>query len=184
MNVNLRYVSLRSIIFDYTHTIAVSTARQNEKQEVKTMAIAVALSTIDRLSLATSTRMGAIAAVSNPQIQAWADAMDAVILGANVKAVKSEDTVVDVGSQVPPADEDANRGAKWLLRAQDSTTGNIFTHEIGTADFTQLPSPTSDFLDLTAGTGLALKTAFDAIYESPLGNTGVLLSAQQVTRTD
>ncbi len=148
------------------------------------MTIAVALSTIDRLSLATSTRMGAIAAVSDPQIQAWADAMDAVILGANVRAVKSEDTVVDTGSQVPPADDLANRGDKWLLRAQDSTTGKIYTHEIGTADFSQLPSPTSDYLDLTAGVGLALKTAFDAAYESPQGNTGVMLSCQQVTRTD
>lgn len=148
------------------------------------MAISLSLSTIDRLSLATSTRMGAIAAVTDPQVQALVDAWDAVILGAAIKGVKSEDTVIDVGSQVPPADELANRGDKWLARAQDSTTGRIFTHELGTADYSQLPSPTSDTLDLTAGVGLALKTAFDAAYESPEGNTGVLLSVQQVTRSD
>lgn len=148
------------------------------------MAIAVSLSTIDRLSLATSTRFAAIAAVTDPQIQTLTDAWDAVILGASLKAVKSEDTTVDGGSQVPPASELANRGDKWLARAQDSTTSKIFTHELGTADFTQLPTPTSDFLDLTAGVGLALKNAFDAVYESPEGNTGVLLSVQQVTRTD
>lgn len=148
------------------------------------MAIAISMSTIDRLSLPTSTRMGAIAAVTDPQIQALVDAWDAVILGAAIKGVKSEDTVIDVGSQVPPAAELANRGDKWLARAQDSTTGRIFTHELGTADYTQLPSPTSDTLDLTAGVGLALKTAFDAAYESPEGNTGVLLSVQQVTRSD
>jgi hypothetical protein len=128
--------------------------------------------------------MGAIAAVSDPQIQAVADAWDAIILGSAVKGVKSEDTVIDGGSQVPPSEELANRGQKWLARVQDSTTSKVFTHELGTADYTQLPSPTSDYLDLTAGVGLALKTAIDAAYESPEGNTGVLLSVQQVTRTD
>ncbi len=148
------------------------------------MAIGLSFSTIDRLSLPTSTRLAAIAAVSDPQIQALADAWDAVILGSAIKAVKSEDTTVDVGSQTPPADELANRGQKWLARAQDSTTSKVFTHELGTADYSQLPTPTSDFLDLTAGVGLALKTAWDAAYESPEGNTGILLSVQQVTRTD
>jgi len=148
------------------------------------MALAVSLSTLDRLSLPTSTRNNVITAATDPQIQTLTDAWDAIVLGSSIKAVKSEDTVVDVGSQVPPADELANRGQKWLTRAQDSTTGKIFTHELGTADFSQLPSATSDFLDLTAGVGLALKNAFDAIYESPEGNTGVMLSVQQVTRTD
>lgn len=148
------------------------------------MAVAVSLSTIDRLSLATSTRSNVITGATDPQIQTLTDSWDAVILGASLKAVKSEDTVVDAGSQVPPADESANRGQKWLVRAQDSTTGKIFTHELGTADYSQLPSPTSDYLDLTAGVGLALKNGFDAIYESPEGNTGVMLSVQQVTRTD
>lgn len=148
------------------------------------MTLAISLSTLDRLSLATSTRNNVIAAATDPQIQTLTDAWDAIVLGASIKAVKSEDTTVDVGSQVPPANELANRGQKWLVRAQDSTTGKIFTHELGTADFSQLPSATSDFLDLTAGVGLALKNAFDAIYESPEGNTGVMLSVQQVTRTD
>lgn len=148
------------------------------------MALAVSLSTIDRLSLPTSTRHAIISGASDPQIQTLTDTWDAIILGASLKAVKTEDSVIDVGSQVPPADELANRGSKWLVRAQDSTTGKIFNHELGTGDFSQLPSPTSDFLDLTAGVGLALKNAFDAIYESPEGNTGVMLSVQQVTRTD
>ena len=148
------------------------------------MSISISLSTIDRLSLPTSTRMGAIAAVTDPQIQTLTDAWDAVILGASIKAVKTEDDIIDGGSQVPPADELANRGQKWLARVQDSTTSKIYNHELGTADFSQLPSATSDYLDLTAGVGLALKNAFDAAYESPEGNTGVLLSVQQVTRTD
>ena len=148
------------------------------------MSIFMAFSTIDRQIKPTSTRMGAIAAVSDPQIQAIADALDAVILGAPIRAVKSEETIVDAGDDTPPSDEDANRGNKWLMRFQEASKGRIYTHEIGTADNTQLPSPSSDTLDLTAGVGLALKTAMDAAYESPLATTGVLLSAQQVTRTD
>ncbi|KKM81032.1 hypothetical protein LCGC14_1333880 [marine sediment metagenome] len=147
------------------------------------MPLSVSLSTIDRLTLPTSTRFGVIPAATDPQIQTLTDAMDAVILGALIKAVKTEDTVIDVGVALPPADDDANRGNKWLMRFQDAV-GNIYTHELGTADNSQLSSPTSDNIDLTAGTGLALKNAYDAIYEGKSGETGVLLSVQQVTRTD
>lgn len=147
------------------------------------MTLAVSLSTIDRQSKPTSTRHRIIAAASDPQIQGLTDAWDAVILGASIKAVKEESTTVDAGSAVPPSDELANRGSKWLYRAQ-VVDGTIYTGELGTADFTQLPSASSDTLDLTAGVGLALKTAFDLIYEGKNGETGVLLSVQQVTRTD
>lgn len=140
--------------------------------------------TIDRLSLATSMNIGVADAVADLDVQALADAIDGVILGAAVSATVTVDNEVDPGSAVPPASALANRGDKWLLRAQDSTTGNIYTHEMGVADFSQLSTPTDDYLDLTAGVGLALKTAFDDVYVSPAGNTGVLLSVQQVTRTD
>ncbi len=147
------------------------------------MPLAVSLSTVDRLSLPTSTRHAVIDAATDPQIQTLTDAWDAVILGSNIRAVKTEDTVVDAGDSTPPASELANRGDKWLYRAQ-TTNGAIFTGELGVADYTQLPSPTSDTLDLTAGVGLALKNAFDAIYQGKNGLTGVMLSVQQVTRTD
>ena len=117
-------------------------------------------------------------------LQAVVDAVDAVILGSDARGVKAVDTVTDGGSAVPPANDLANRGQKWLFRSQDSTTQKIYQNEIGTADFTALPTPTSDFLDLTAGVGLALKNAWDTAYRSPVGNTGVLLSVQQITRTD
>jgi len=136
----------------------------------------------DRLGKPTSMSMGVDSGVTDPEIQAIADAIDAVILGAAIKAVKTTDTVIDVGSATPPADSDANRGNKWLLRIQDGTNGKIFKHEIGCADNSQLPTPNTDFLDLTAGVGLALKTAVEAAYESPYGNTGTLLSVQQVNR--
>lgn len=140
------------------------------------------VSTIDRLSKRTSTKIPVATAATDPELQAIVDAIDAVILGATASGVKTVATVIDAGTNSPPADEDANRGNKWLMRVQDSVNGKIFTYEIGTADNSQLPSPSSDYLDLTAGVGLALKTAIDAAYESPYGNAGVLLSVQQVNR--
>lgn len=144
----------------------------------------ITFSTLDRLGKPSSTEFNADNAVTGPQVQAVADALDALILGSPVKAVSAVVTVVDQGSAAPPASNLANRGDKWLMRIQDSTTGQIYTHEIGTADYSQLASPTSDFVDITAGNGLAFKTAIEAAYESPDGNAGVLLSIQQVTRTD
>lgn len=143
-----------------------------------------AISTIDRLSKQTRMVFGVAAAATNPELQATVDAVDAIILGAAASGTKNVPEVIDAGSAVAPTNENAERKNKWLLRIQDSVNGRIFTHEIGTADNTQLPAPTSDFLDLTAGVGLALKTAIDAVYESPYGNSGALLSVQQVNRAD
>lgn len=138
-------------------------------------------STYDRLALQTSTSINADDAVTDPNVQALADALDAVIRGSAIKAVKSIRTTVDAGSAVPPADVEANRKNKWLFRTQVSAEdGKIYTNELGTADNTALPSPATDFLDLTAGLGLALKTAWETVYESPQGNAGVLISVQQV----
>lgn len=140
------------------------------------------VSTLDRQSKTSSMQLGVAAAATTPQLQAIVDAVDAIILGAPASGTKTVATVVDAGSAVPPADKSAERTNKWLLRIQDPTEGKIFTHEIGTADNSQLASATDDYLDLTVGVGLALKTAIDAAYESPYGNAGVLLSVQQITR--
>lgn len=140
--------------------------------------------TIDRQSKATSMNLGVDAGATNPELQAIVDAVDAIILGAAASGTKNVPEVIDGGSAAPPANKAANRKNKWLLRIQDGTNFKVFTHEIGTADDAQLPSATDDFLDLTAGVGLALKTAIEAAYESPYGNAGVLLSVQQVNRGD
>ena len=144
----------------------------------------VTVSTIDRQQRPTSMQIGADDAILTATVQALVDAVDGVILGAASRGVISVPEVVDAGSQVPPADEQANRGNKWLLRVQEATTGKIFRHEIGTADNAQLADPSSDYVDLTAGVGLALKTAFEAAWESDEARSGVLLSVQQVTRKD
>jgi hypothetical protein len=128
--------------------------------------------------------MGVDSGATDPELQAIVDAVDAVILGAAASGTKTISSVIDAGSAVPPTSTSAERGNKWLIRIQDSVNSKIFTHEIGTADNAQLPSSTDDYLDLTAGVGLALKTAIEAAYESPYGNVGVLLSVQQVNRAD
>ena len=140
-------------------------------------------STVDRMGQRSTMRFrgGSTAA----DIQAVADALDAIIRGSPIKASFSTDTIVDVGDATPPADNEADRNNKWLLRIQTQDADSqptVLTHEIGTADNTHLPSSNSDFLDLTAGVGLALKTAIDAAYVGPYDSGGVLLSVQQVTR--
>lgn len=142
------------------------------------------VSTIDRLSLPTSTQINVADAETVPNLQAVDTAMDAIILGSAVQGIRTIDETIDAGSQIPPADNDANRGSKWLFRSEDSVTLRIYTNEMGTADYAALPNPQTDFLDLTAGLGLAMKTAWDVVYKTIAGNAGVLLSIQQITRTE
>lgn len=141
-------------------------------------------STVDRLALPTSTQINVDAAESVANLQALDAALNAVILGSSIRGVRTVDETIDGGSAVPPTDVDANRGSKWLFRSQDAITQEIFTNELGTADLSALPSSVTDFLDLSAGLGLALKNAWDAVYETKNGNAGVLLSVQQVTRSE
>ena len=140
-------------------------------------------STRDRFGERTSMTINADNAVTGPQVQAIADALDGVLLGSAVRAVNTIETVVDQGSSVAPNDVNATRFRKWQIQVQDTTTGVIYTHEIGTADASQLPSASSDFLDLSAGVGLALVTAIEAAYESPDGNAGTVVSIREVSRT-
>ena len=137
---------------------------------------------LDRQSNRSTLSVGIKTAATTPQLQALVDAVDGIIIGSEASGTKVVSTPVDVGVSQPPANKDANRGNKWLFRAQDSVNGKIFTHEIGCADNALLASADGDYIDLTGTEGAALKTAFDAVYESPYGNAGVLLSVQQVNR--
>ena len=146
------------------------------------MATTFNIGTLDRQSNRSTLSVGVKPAATNPQLQSLVDAVDAVIIGSAASGTKVVSTPIDVGDSTPPANKDANRGNKWLFRAQDSTNGKIFTHEIGCADNTLLASADGDYIDLTGTEGAALKAAWEAVYESPYGNAGVLLSVQQVNR--
>lgn len=148
------------------------------------MATGFHISTLDRQSKRSTMSFDVADAATTPQLQAVVDAVDGIIRGSAASGTKTVSTDIDVGSSSPPADVEANRGNKWLLRIQDSVNGKIFTNEIGTADNAVLLTPGVDFVDLGVGVGLALKTAVEVVYRSPYGNAGVLLSAQQVNRAD
>lgn len=108
-------------------------------------------------------------------------AVDSIIIGMIAK----KEVVIDrtLVSALPAASTLAQRENKWLLRYVDTVTSQKFRVSIGTADLTELPD-NSEFLDLTAGDGLALKTAFDAIVVSPdnSSNAVSLRSVQFVGR--
>lgn len=67
----------------------------------------------------------------------------------------------------PAASQLAQRENKWLFRYHDATVpSQKHTVSLGTADLTVLPN-NSEFIDLTAGAGLAVKTAFEAVVVAP-----------------
>lgn len=151
------------------------------------MADRLNVQTYDRHNKVTSMRLPVDPAATGPNLQAVVDAMDAVVLGVACSGKKTATTVIDAGSAGPSTDVDANRGNKWLVKIfvalDKGGAGDIYDYELGTADNAQLPLASSDFLDLTAGVGLALKTAIETVYQSDEGNPGVVQSVQQVNRS-
>lgn len=87
-------------------------------------------------------------------------------------------------SASPAASQLAQRENKWLARYHDATTFQKFSVSWPCADLTELVSG-QEFLVLTGGNGLALKTAFEAIVVSPANssNAVVLDSVQFVGRS-
>jgi len=108
-------------------------------------------------------------------------AIEAVVLGVlQKKSVVYEEVVL---SDIAANDQLAQREIKLLCRYHGVTSGSKFRCSIPTFDLALLPLH-SEFLDLTADEGLALKSAFEAIIKSPNDDTEavVLDSAQFVGR--
>lgn len=80
----------------------------------------------------------------------------------------------------PASSKQANRETKWLVTYEDSTTHFVYRGEIPTADLS-LRAGNSSLLDLTAGVGLAFKTAFEAVVKSRAGNAVTVISVQDVS---
>lgn len=142
------------------------------------------LATIDRLSKSTSMGLPVKDAATTPELQAVADALNAVIRGSAVSATKTVPTTIDSGSKEPPADKSANRGNKWQVRIHDAVKDKTFRYEIGTANNDLLSSSDNDYLDITTdpSPGKTLKDAIEAVYESSYENPGTVLSIQHVLR--
>jgi len=86
-------------------------------------------------------------------------------------------------SSAPAAVQAAQRENKLLLRYHGATSNQKFNVSIPTFDLTLLPNH-SEFLDLTAGVGLALKDAFEDVVRSPNDSSEVVIldTAQFVGR--
>lgn len=79
----------------------------------------------------------------------------------------------DTLSNARPTDPLCQRGVKWTVSWEDTVTHSKGTNYIPTADLSLLPlvgGVRSEDLDLTAGAGLAAKTALDTLAKSPAGN--------------
>jgi len=73
-------------------------------------------------------------------------------------------------SRIRAASTSAQRENKWLVRYHGNITQDKFQLSIPTADLSLLPDG-SEFLDITAGVGLALADALEAALSSPNDTT-------------
>lgn len=146
----------------------------------------------------TNIRVGAVTAVSLPglltDIAAMTAAIDDLVLG--VRKSDSLRAFRTPGSNALASDPNAQVERKWLVTYDDITAffdppvnaipnagfGNVFSIEIGTADASLLDD-NSEYLDLTAGEGLAFVTAFQNMARTPYGGEPRVLSIQLVGRT-
>lgn len=108
-------------------------------------------------------------------------ALAAIVIGVFLKTELRYSSSI-LGS-TPAASALAQRENKWLMRYHDATSFQKFQVSIGTADLLLVDGNT-ERLDLTAGDGLALKTAFEAIVVSPAdaAHSVILDSVQFVGR--
>jgi len=121
-------------------------------------------------------------AATQTALATLASAIDAVVIGQLAsERLTFEDTFVSANIA---ASQLAQRENKLLLRYHSTTVPPVkYQVSLPTFDLTTLPSG-SEFLDLTAGVGLALKTAFEAVARAPgdSAETVILDSAQFVGR--
>jgi hypothetical protein len=124
------------------------------------------------------------------QIGALRTATAALVIGT---VANEKQTVFDtILSQAVPTDPMAQRGNKWLVSYHDNTQFfdppvNAIPNDAYLRKFrVMIPTANNDllsandtFLDLTAGPGLAFKTAFEAVAKSPAGGSVVIDFVQQ-----
>lgn len=114
------------------------------------------------------------------ELTALFNALNGISLATVEKAFITEVIQKDVGSTATPPTT-ASRGKKYVLKYRDTVTLTPHQIEVPGADDTLLTTG-SDSLDLTAGPGLALKTAFEAAVVSPAGNPVTLQEVEFDTR--
>lgn len=108
-------------------------------------------------------------AISDANITALTSAVDGLTLGNRQKTVFQETSDKDAGTLGAASSKLAQRENKFLVKSIDQVNGKVVQHELPTADLLQTDGGASK-VDLAAGVGLALKTAFDANVLSIDGN--------------
>jgi len=133
------------------------------------------------ISLPITTLTPANVAAQTALITALENAITDILLGQKAKSETVYTRAIISGN--PAGSTLAQRENKWLMRYHGVTLNEKFQASVGTTDLTLLPTG-SEFLDLTAGEGLTLKTAFEAIVKSPgdAAESVVLDSVQFVGR--
>jgi len=98
------------------------------------------------------------------------DAVETALLAVTIGELQSKSVIATTEdfAVTPPADGYSQRETKWLVSGVD-TEGNNASMEIPCANLDLLPSG-SGVLDLSAGAGLALKSALDDVWTSRQGN--------------
>lgn len=109
------------------------------------------------------------------------DVRDAILGVQTENALQTYAIVAQVvfNSRAPASQKTSQRENKWLCTIADNVTNKLYRHEIPLADLSLVQANT-DFMDLSAGDGLALKTAIEAGVKSPAGNAVSLVSVQFV----
>jgi len=106
-------------------------------------------------------------------------AVEAVVLGVLWKRI---DQAIDtLTTKTPPASTDAQRERKWIIIYEDTVTFKHYNCELPCADLSLLIANT-DRMDISAGAGAALVTAFENYVKSPDGNAVEVQSVRHVGR--
>lgn len=112
-------------------------------------------------------------------VDALAAAVEAMSLGTLIKDTRTY--ITTKFAKTLPGDLNAQREKKFLVAYEDSVNFSKYSSEIPCADLSLLDTDGST-VDLTAGAGLALVTAFEALVISPFGNAVTVLEIRYVGR--
>lgn len=114
-------------------------------------------------------------------VPVYYDALDAIILGnIGSERISARDILI---SQAPAGSVYAQVELKWLVFYSDNVNSKVYRREIPTPDLTLLVAGT-DLMNITAGAGLAWKTAAENLWVSPDGNPVTIFKVQLVGRNN
>jgi len=153
----------------YSMTIADNTLKANGQPETSSLEVPVTTITAGNYT-------ATLALLATLQSTA-----EALLLGETVKHELIADRTKF--ADIPAGSNFAQRENKWLVRYHEEGTSKKFVVSLPTADLDQ-HMDNSEFVDLTAGNGLAFKNAFEAVVVSPAdsGANVVVDSVQFVGR--